>query len=409
MVKAVKKPAQKGKKVAKTMKKAPSKTTPTGLGGFKIRIGIVHGKVFDPIRQGTQDRNYPEQLKIKNNTGPDADGWGGQFMADVSTGLKIMRLHPDIFHVDFMTMEQMTEKRLAKNHITFNFWGDMSIALMNGKPALARRIQKIQKNPNTRHHPVWDYYEWIMHKSRYMKQCTKAGIPMIDTIHVENGFKAREVLKKIVAKGWDKFFVKPAYMSFFGAGVINGKTQDFLDNIEPLLQYEAENKQQKEFLVQPYVLKPNGNVFDEIRNFFIDGEWAYSVYTDGVDYEGFWEQPEGKLKEACKKLAIRTMEQVKKVHKWEGKPLNSLLNRIDIGVVPDKTKKEGWRIFVNEIEPQMTTWLGRYCPFVVQDKIAEVAVKQIHEMLKRSLAAKRKMPSPEKVRKLLTVLDQRLK
>ena len=39
------------------------------------------------------------------------------------------------------------------------------------------------------------------------------------------------------------------------------------------------------------------------------------------------------------------------------KPLNSLLNRIDIGVVPDKSKKEGWRIFVNEIEPQMTTWL----------------------------------------------------
>ena len=228
-------------------------------------------------------------------------------------------------------------------------------------------------------------------------------------------------------------------------------------------------KRKMRFLVQPYVLKPNGNVFDEIRNFFIDGEWAYSVYTDGVDYEGFWEQPEGKLKEACKKLpgfnwgfmrfslwvfysqfvwqvffclifevpprskpstakkpilgtqnrqilrwnrtcrlAIRTMEEVKKVHKWEGKPLNSLLNRIDIGVVPDKSKKEGRRIFVNEIEPQMTTWLGRYCPFVVQDKIAEVCVKQIREMLKRSLAAKRKMPSPEKVRKLLAILDQRL-
>lgn len=54
------------------------------------------------------------------------------------------------------------------------------------------------------------------------KQCSKAGIPMIDTIHVEKGFNAREVLKKIVAKGWDKFFVKPGYMSFFGAGVING-------------------------------------------------------------------------------------------------------------------------------------------------------------------------------------------
>lgn len=109
------------------------------------------------------------------------------------------------------------------------------------------------------------------------------------------------------------------------------------------------------------------------------------------------------------RLAIRTMEEVKKVHKWEGKPLPSLLNRIDIGVVPDKSKKEGWRIFVNEIEPQMTTWLGRYSPIVVQDKIAETMVKQIREMLKRSLAAKRKMPSPEKVRKLLAILDQRLK
>ena len=53
--------------------------------------------------------------------------------------------------------------------------------------------------------------------------------------------------------------------------------------------------------MQPYMLKPNGEVFDEIRNFFCDGRWAYSVYTDGVDYEGFWEQPEGQLKEACKK------------------------------------------------------------------------------------------------------------
>ncbi|CAJ1453810.1 unnamed protein product [Effrenium voratum] len=375
--------------------------------GSQLRV-VVPVQVFDPIKVGTQDRHYPEHLKIKNNTGPNADGWGGQFMADVSTGLKMMKLHPDIFHVDFMTQEQATEKRLAKNHLTFDFWGDVSIALMNGKPALARRIQKIQKNPNLRHHPGWDYYEWVMHKSRYMKQCSKAGIPMIDTIHVEKGFNAREVLKKIVAKGWDKFFVKPGYMSFFGAGVINGKTQDFVDNIEPLLQYEAENKHQKEFLVQPYMLKPNGNVFDEIRNFFIDGEWAYSVYTDGVDYDGFWEQPEGKLKEACKKLAIRVMEQIKKVNKWEGKPMNTLLNRIDIGVIPDKSKKDGFRIFVNEIEPQMTTWLGRYCPFVIQDRMAEACVKHAREMLKRSLAARRKMPSPDKVRKLLAILDERL-
>jgi hypothetical protein len=197
-------------------------------------------------------------------------------------------------------------------------------------------------------------------------------------------------------------------MSFFGAGVINGTTQDFVDNIEPLLQYEKENKHQKEFLVQPYMLKPNGNVFDEIRNFFIDGEWAYSVYTDGVDYEGFYEQPAGPLKEACKQLAIRTMEEIKKVHKWEGKPINTLLNRIDIGVIPDKSKALGNRIFVNEIEPHMTTWLGRYCPFVIQDKMAEACIKHTRQMLKLGLAAGRKMPNKDKVQKLLEILDERL-
>jgi hypothetical protein len=380
---------------------------PKGLG--KIRVGIVHGKVFDPIKVGTHDRNYPEKMKIKNNTGPKAAGWGGAYHADVSTGLKIARLHPDIFEIDFMQMNEVTEARLAKNHVTFNFWGDISIALMNDEKKIARQVKQVQQKATTlRHSPPWEYYELVLHKSRYMKQCEKAGIPMIPTIHVENGFDAKKVLKQVVAKGWKKFFCKPGYMSFFGAGVINGTTQDFVDNIEPLLQYEKENKHQKEFLVQPYMLKPNGNVFDEIRNFFIDGEWQYSVYTDGVDYEGFYEQPAGALKEACKQLAIRTVNEVKKVHKWEGKTMNTLLNRIDIGIIPDKSKALGYRIFVNEIEPHMTTWLGRYCPFVIQDKMAEACVKHTRQMLKFSLDAGRSMPSKDKVKKLLEILDERL-
>merc|ERR1719277_269363 len=215
----------------------------------------------------------------------------------------------------------------------------------------------------------------------------KVGIPIIPTIFIENGFSARKVLKDIISKGWDKFFIKPAYMTFFGDGVTNGNTRDLVDDIGPLLKYEEENRHRKDFLVQPYMLKPNGNVFDEIRNFFIDGEWCYSVYTDGVDYEGFYEQPEGPLKEACKQLAQRAAAEAQKVSTWEGKQCNTLLNRIDIGVIPDKSVKPlGYRIFVNEIEPQMTTWLGRYCPFVIQDKMGEACVKKARQLLKLSLA-----------------------
>merc|ERR1712194_131852 len=64
------------------------------------------GKNFDPIKVGTQDKAYPDKLKIKNNTGPKAEGWGGAYHADVNTGLKMKRLHPDIFEIDFMTQDQ---------------------------------------------------------------------------------------------------------------------------------------------------------------------------------------------------------------------------------------------------------------------------------------------------------------
>jgi len=388
--------------------KASKKAVPAGLG--KIRIGIIHGKDFDPIKVGTQDRNYPEKLKKKDNKGANASGWGGQFHADVSCGLKIARLHPDIFEIDFMDQDQVTVDRVNRNHMTFNLWGDISIATMNQKPKAAANIRAVQtRAEELRHLPTWDGWEWVLHKNRYMNQCMKAGIPMIPTIFIDGEFNAKAALKEIVKRGWPNFFVKPGYMAFFGSGAINGKTQDFVNDIGPLLEYEKEQKKkkQKEFLVQPYMLKPDGNVFDEIRNFFIDGEWCYSVFTHGTDYDGFYEQPEGPLKEACKKLAMRAAAEAQKVSTWEGKQVNTLLNRIDIGIIPDKSKL-GYKIFVNEIEMQLTTWLGRYCPFDIVDKMGHACVKKTRQLLAISLAKGRKIPNADKVRKLLAILDERL-
>jgi len=257
--------------LAKSSVAARRTTVPASMG--KIRIGVIHGKTFDPIKVGTQDRRYPEHLKIKNNTGPQASGWGGQFQSDVSAGLKLARLQPDVFEIDFMKMEDITAQRLARNHLTFDFWGDYCIAIGEGKRALARRLTAVQKDcHNTRFYPEWDYFDWITHKSHYMKALQKADIPIIPTIFLDSGFEARSVLKKIVGRGWDKFLAKVGYCSYFGMGVLHGKTQELVDDIEPMLKYQKDNKCHQEFLIQPYVLKPNGDVFDEIRNFFIEGE-----------------------------------------------------------------------------------------------------------------------------------------
>jgi len=195
---------------------------------------------------------------------------------------------------------------------------------------------------------------------------------------------------------------------YFGNGATYGKTQDFIDNPELLENFVKENKKEKRFMVQPYMLKANGQVFDEIRNFIIDGQWCYSVFTHGTDYDKVWEQPAGEAKEMAKKLAMRAYKEAAKMAKWHGKPFTSLLNRIDIGIIPDKSKKGGYYMFVNEIEIETATWLCRYCPFNMVDKMATVSVKKARQLLHGIIAAGKKLPDKEKVRHCLQILDQRL-
>jgi len=101
--------------------------------------------------------------------------------------------------------------------------------------------------------------------------------------------------------------------------------------------------------LQPYMLKPNGEVFDEVRNFFIDGEWRYSVFTHGTDPSdaGYYQEPEGPRKAACKALAERAFKEIVKMSKWEGKPQNTLRNRIDIGVIPKRGADSYTRLTTN--------------------------------------------------------------
>merc|ERR1719384_1728163 len=75
----------------------------------KIRVGVIVGpKNCDPILRGTQDRDYPASLKIKNNFGPNASGWGGQYQVDTNMGLKLQRKYPQLFAVDLIPGSQIT-------------------------------------------------------------------------------------------------------------------------------------------------------------------------------------------------------------------------------------------------------------------------------------------------------------
>jgi len=387
----------------------------------KIRVGILVGKDFDPVKKGTQWPTFPKELMLT-----DSD-WG-KYSIDAATAIKLQQLHPDLLEVDIIPGKQVSEKRLKQNHVNINFWYDVGVSMLSGDKKHIAEVMKCHKNPECRLDPSWDYYDWVLCKPRYMKQCIKAGIPMIPTVMYENGFDPKQCMKDVQKKGWDKFFVKVGHFTFFGCGAINGKTEDFLGHkAKELEKYAKENQNSKVFLLQPYMLKPNGEVFDEVRNFFIDGQWRYSVFTHGTEggNAGYYMEPDGPRKEACKAMAERAYQQVLKAATWQGKRQTPLLNRIDIGIIP-KVKGNPWaevngvrvkggdtlhktdnQYFLNEVELIMTTWLDRYSPISVSDAMAHASVKHTMELL-QTLLEKKKVPDEAHVRKAVKVLNARL-
>merc|ERR1711879_454264 len=133
----------------------------------------------------------------------------------------------------------------------------------------------------------------------------------------------------------------------------------------------------------------------------------YSVFTHGTDGSdaGYYEEPDGPRKEACKALAERVYQEILKTATFEGQKQTPLLNRIDIGVVPkkgaDSLHKTDNKYFLNEIEMICTTWLDRYAPINVADNMAQAAFKHSLELLSGLLNAKVKVPDAAKVRKVV--------
>lgn len=398
------------KKTMKTITKKATmkKKSASKLSNFKLRVGVCVGKDFDPVKKNTQPPNFPKELILTK------DDWG-KYSVDAVTALKMKELHPDLVDIDIIPGTQMTQKRLQKNHVNLTFWPEIGTAIMSGNKKHIEEYRKIFKNPNCRLDPQWDYYDWVLNKSRYMTQLKRAGIPMIPTVMYTNGFDPKQCLKDVKKEGWEKFLCKVGHYSFFGSGAIHGKTEDFEGKRSKDIEaYAKENKNSKVFLLQPYMLKPNGEVFDEVRNFFIDGQWRYSVFTHGTDGSdaGFYEEPEGPRKVATKALAERVYQEILKTAKFEGKAQAPLLNRIDIGVIPkkgaDSLHKTDNTYFCNEIEMICTTWLDRYSPCNVAENMAHASVKHSLELLAKMLNAKRSVPDSPKVKKAVAQLSKRL-
>merc|ERR1712113_533706 len=189
-------------------------------------------------------------------------------------------------------------------------------------------------------------------------------------------------------------------------------TKECLADTSILKKYqEDEAKDHKHFLIQPYILQPNGQVFDEVRNWFINGKLSYAIYTDGTDDDAVWGLVKGGKKdhliEATRKTAEAAYKEVLKVARWRGKAVAPPMMRVDVGVVQVGQSETKVKTFINEIETEAATWLVRYVPFDIQKRMVDEYPKKFYELIK-GLKAGEKKPDPEAMSKL-EQLVQKLK
>mmetsp|Transcript_13790 Transcript_13790/g.35017 ORF Transcript_13790/g.35017 Transcript_13790/m.35017 type:complete len:436 (-) Transcript_13790:126-1433(-) len=377
----------------------------------KVKVGIIVGpKNCDPILPGTRDKDWPEEFKVKNNTGPNASGWGGQYQVDVGMGLKLQRLFPDVFSVDVIAGSECTEARLAKNHINFNLGYDLVNAFMSQDPRHEKAFKNAMTSQRSQLWPEYPLQEFIYRKDFYLKALQKGGVATMDTLFIDKGINPTQVLKMVKAKKWDRFFIKPAYLGSFGMAGGKFVTKECEQDPSILKNFQDNDANgYKMFLIQPFTVKPDGKVFDEVRNYFLDGEWSHAIYTDGTDDDAVFPLKEGcPYLEATRELAKRAYKVFCDQAKWRGSPLKPPMTRFDVGVMPDPKKgPKALKVFINEIEMEAATWLVRYVPFDIVKCMSEIYPKKILELingLKRQ--PKARMPSADAMRKLEALVDR---
>jgi len=164
----------------------------------------------------------------------------------------------------------------------------------------------------------------------------------------------------------------------------------------------------KMFLIQPFTVKPNGKVFDEVRNFFVNGEWAYAIYTDGTDDNAVYSLPEGhKYLDATRNIAKKAYKVFLEQAKWRGKSMMPPMTRFDVAVMPDPKKgPNALKVFINEIEMEAATWLVRYVPFDIVKRMSEIYPAKILELVEGCKRKSQRTPSDEAVTKLRALVDQ---
>ena len=275
--------------------------------------------------------------------------------ADVAIGIYLESYKdPEIqIKVDYITPDDISIARFKSNDIVFIIIYDLLEAFhLSDKSKFENFKHTLKNSPNV--YPPYNYQKFINNKCTYYRYLADKKIPVAPThcITKEKWVKrdsesyVNKLISKVNHNKWESIIAKPVY------GQESKDFAKFKDlNKNRIKNYLSKNiPKYKSIIIQEYI--PG---FDkdnpEIRTYFIDGIYAYSVVTTKYLVETPTQEG-GKYKiptnhwNYLMKFSKKVMDSLPKLN-LPGLHRNPILTRIDIG---SGLKDVPYTYFVNEVE-----------------------------------------------------------
>jgi hypothetical protein len=300
------------------------------------------------------DKKYNKFCIIKN---------GKRYIpADAAIGVYLESHYQDKVIVDYILPNDISTKRFKKNNIVFVIIYDLLESFhLSDKTKFLKYKLALKNSKNV--YPPYKYQKFINNKCEYYKYLSKKNIPVAPTycITKEKWYTrnpesyVNNLLSKVKNNKWESIIAKPVYgqesidfAKFITCEPVNGNLSCKRNAIKKYLSRTI--PKYKSIVIQEYIKGFDKNN-PEIRTYFINGEYKYSIVTTStrvaqpVQEGGTYKLPNENWN-YIRKLTQHVMDSLPKFD-LPDKFKSPILTRIDIG---SGLEQVPFGYFVNEVE-----------------------------------------------------------
>jgi len=299
-----------------------------------------------------------------------------------------------------MDAPAISTERLKSNDVNFYLGYNSVSTIIENNDETEGILEAFKECGNTA--PDWDFEQFILHKSNYMKKCKDAGVPMAPTIFAPKDSRSAETLfEQIKERGWKKFVMKQSE-SGFCLGFLKLSVEECEKDPSILKTYFDDYEECPEFVVQEAIDGFTRNW--ETRCFWYNGEFLYAIANmaavsteDGKERIVTGDDIPKEFLEEARKIGQQAIKCLPNLKVQGGGEIPMVLTRTDIGCSDSQIfdKDYNWdsskrTFFLNEIEPSSTTYFVRHLKFdciPMYGKLYAETARKYKEMKDKNLGA----------------------